>query len=148
MKATAPGLTGCEITRDSSCEGLLRVVIAFMPAYRQTANQYLPTTMCRPAAHAILAFAPRSMDWTTTVPLLTTDLLAAQMISGRAPFRTQWAPGSASSPTTPRPALLPRLATRLLRLATPLLLRSVRLICPGVYMLQIVTFVNDWTPTM
>jgi bacteriorhodopsin len=64
------------------------IVIEFLRGYDVTGTGY------RPNAEAILAFAPRFMDWSITVPLLTVELLAVCTLVGAAARRTQWLAGS------------------------------------------------------
>ncbi|MFM9918642.1 bacteriorhodopsin [Lacisediminihabitans sp. H27-G8] len=63
------------------------IVVEFLRGYDATGNGY------RPNAEAILAFAPRFMDWSITVPLLTVELLAVCTLVGAAARRTQWLAG-------------------------------------------------------
>jgi len=63
------------------------IVIEFLRGYDATGTGY------RPNAEAILAFAPRYMDWSITVPLLTVELLAVCTLVGAAARRTQWLAG-------------------------------------------------------
>jgi bacteriorhodopsin len=63
------------------------IVVEFLRGYDATGNGY------RPNAEAILAFAPRFMDWSITVPLLTVELLAVCTLVGVAARRTQWLAG-------------------------------------------------------
>lgn len=63
------------------------IVIEFLRGYDVTGTGY------RPNAEAILAFAPRYMDWSITVPLLTVELLAVCTLVGAAARRTQWLAG-------------------------------------------------------
>ncbi|QNE47319.1 rhodopsin [Glaciihabitans sp. INWT7] len=63
------------------------IVVEFLRGYDVTGNGY------RPNAQAILAFAPRFMDWSITVPLLTVELLAVSTLVGATARRTQWLAG-------------------------------------------------------
>lgn len=65
----------------------LLIVIEFFRGYDSTGAGY------RPNDEAILAFAPRFMDWSITVPLLTVELLAVCVAVGAAARRTQWMAG-------------------------------------------------------
>lgn len=59
------------------------IIIEFLRGYDSTDSGH------RPNAEAILAFAPRYMDWSITVPLLTVELLAVCTLVGAAARRTQ-----------------------------------------------------------
>jgi len=63
------------------------IVTEFLRGYDITGTGY------RPNAEAILAFAPRYMDWSITVPLLAVELLAVCSLVGAAARRTQWLAG-------------------------------------------------------
>ncbi|MHC5795665.1 bacteriorhodopsin [Lacisediminihabitans sp. FW035] len=63
------------------------IVTEFLRGYDVTGTGY------RPNAEAILAFAPRFMDWSITVPLLTVELLAVCTLVGAAARRAQWFAG-------------------------------------------------------
>lgn len=63
------------------------IVAEFLRGYDLTSTGY------RPNAEAILAFAPRYMDWSITVPMLTVELLAVCTLVGAAARRTQWLAG-------------------------------------------------------
>jgi bacteriorhodopsin len=63
------------------------IVIGFLRGYD------LAGTSHRPNSDTILAFAPRYMDWSITVPLLTVELLAVCALVGAAARRTQWLAG-------------------------------------------------------
>ncbi len=63
------------------------IVVEFLRGYDVTGEGHRPNT------EAILAFAPRYMDWSITVPLLTVELLAVCTIMGAAARRTQWLAG-------------------------------------------------------
>lgn len=65
----------------------LLIVVEFLRGYDATGAGY------RPNAEAILAFAPRFMDWSITVPLLTVELLAVCIVVGAAARRAQWMAG-------------------------------------------------------
>ena len=65
----------------------LLIVIEFFRGYDATGAGY------RPNDEAILAFAPRYMDWSITVPLLTVELLAVCVAVGASARRTQWMAG-------------------------------------------------------
>ncbi len=60
------------------------IVVEFLRGYDRAGTVY------RPNAEAILAFAPRFMDWSITVPLLTVELLAVCVVAGSLARRTQW----------------------------------------------------------
>jgi bacteriorhodopsin len=60
------------------------IVLEFLRGYDKTSTGYRPNT------EAILAFAPRFMDWSITVPLLTAELLAVCAVVGALARRTQW----------------------------------------------------------
>lgn len=63
------------------------IIIEFLRGYDSTAAGYRPNT------EAVLAFAPRYMDWSITVPLLTIELLAVCALVGAAARRAQWMAG-------------------------------------------------------
>jgi bacteriorhodopsin len=64
------------------------LVVEFLRGYDATGTGY------RPNGEAILAFAPRYMDWSITVPLLTVELLAVCTVVGAAARRSQWLAGA------------------------------------------------------
>jgi bacteriorhodopsin len=68
----------------------LLILIEFLRGYDTTGGGH------RPNSEAILAFAPRFMDWSITAPLLTMELLAVCTIAGAAARRTKWLAGGSA----------------------------------------------------
>ena len=66
------------------------IVVGFLRGYDSTSAGY------RPNSEAILAFAPRYMDWSITVPLLGFELLAVCTLLGAAARRSQWLAGGSA----------------------------------------------------
>jgi bacteriorhodopsin len=68
----------------------LLLIVEFVRGYHPDGREY------RPNAETVLAFAPRYMDWSITVPLLTFELLAVCAVLGAAARRAQWVAGGSS----------------------------------------------------
>lgn len=60
------------------------LIVGFLRGYDATGAGY------RPNSETILAFAPRYLDWSITVPLLTVELLAVCAVLGAEARRAQW----------------------------------------------------------